>query len=291
MNTAINPWGTVSRESCQPLSSQALCRSETIWLRHDPGRGAWLDKAGFDPFVAPAEMLACWLTERGARYELELRVGSSGQHAGVWFGLTALGATPREAARLARDGGRVLMDSVSSFRWKVRRCVAPALPRGVRHLGRGPTERPLMMPGPAPFYLTVLPKVARKGSPVVLRFRVTHRGGDTGLFSEARRLRDLAITSREHEASALRATRVIDQTAGLGVEISLHARRLPGEVPSRLLASALTQDLEASLQWGEEPVRLEASHALLRHLINLLSVSERRAPPGLLDALGEDMPF
>ncbi len=46
-----------------------------------------------------------------------------------------------------------------------------------------------------------------------------------------------------------------------------------------------------SLQWGHEPVRLPASHALLRHLINLLSVSERRAPRGLLDALGEDMPF
>jgi hypothetical protein len=287
MSAFVNPWGSAGSSTCQPVSREALCRSRTFWLRYDPGRKSWIDKTSFEPFLAPAETIACWLTEQGGRFELELRVGSSGQHAGVWLGLTALGATPRDAARLARHGNRAIMDSAIGFRWKVEPCAAPRLPRQHRFLQEGPAHRRLEKPEAEPYFLTALSRVARKGSPLVLCFRITLRHCTTDLFTQARQLRDLAMSTGSHDQAAHRAARIMDQAASLNVEACLHARRLPGEVPLRLLSGALTQDFEASLCWGNTPVLLEARPSVLRHFVNLLSASEMRPARHPL----EDMPF
>ena len=282
-----NPWGSARSSTCQPLSREALCRSGTIWMRYSPGAKRWIDQTTFDPFLAPAETIACWLTERGGKYEVEFRIGSSGQHAGIWLGLTAIGATPRDAARLAREGNRTMADSISGFRWSAEPSDAPRLPRQVRYLHERTSPRRLEKPSTEPYFLSTMNRVARQGSPLVLCFRVTHQRCSTSVFHQAKLLRDLAMSNGEHHHMAHRAARIMDQAASLGLEVRLHSRRLPGEVPLELLANALTQDFEASLQWDRTPAQLEARPSVLRYFVNLLSASEKKHMRHLL----EEMPF
>ena len=51
------------------------------------------------------ESLLRWVLHQSALYTLELRLCGSGQHGGIWLGLTGRGATPRCEGRVWRTMG------------------------------------------------------------------------------------------------------------------------------------------------------------------------------------------
>ena len=274
------------------LSLDSFVRSSPRWLRYSPRRGRWL--AGFtsEPMHAPADIITMWLAEQGARIEIEVRIGSSGQHAGVWIGLKGVGATPREAERLAHAAAKTLVDAAEGFRWSLRPAVAPALPRQGRFLvPAAPGERLGGVSEPVDL-LAVLDRAALPRYPIVFRFEGSLRGAPGDLLAEASRLRALAQArdpfppwfaqvqgGSHHGALALSAQRILDEAAGLRVRMSVHSRRLPGELPLHLVSGAISADFGASLACGPSSVAIPADLSVLRCMLHLLSAAGERALP------------
>jgi hypothetical protein len=72
---------------------------------------------------------------------------------------------------------------------------------------------------------------------------------------------------------AWRAERILEEASGLQLCLALCGRKLPADLPLRLLAAGLTQDLQASLCWKTKPVWIPSELAILRNLIHLMSAS------------------
>ncbi len=239
-----------------PRPTAGLSVSRPTWFHVPLPRGAALSR--LLPRISdgsPIEGLSRWLLEKGGRHRLELRLAGRGQHAGAWFGIAGVGATPRDAAHTGKKAAANLADVLDGFSIAAQVRAAPDLPRqslGLRLAGGG--TRLQCASGLATTRAT-LPACGVKGAPLVLA-RV--------------------------DSPAVRATRIRDEAAGMRVRVLVHGRRFPSPLRLRLLSDALGDDLDARVRWGAKGEALSSGTTTLLFSVAMLAAAvqqEEDMPP------------
>jgi hypothetical protein len=270
-----------SRLSHPPLAA-GLTVARPAWFRVPCPRGRTLTEVELEEFKLPADVIAQWLAESGARHRLEFRLGTSGQHGGFWFGVAGVGVTPREAARVHRAAVDHLQQAFDSFRW----CPKPGTPPGLpRHSVGLQARHPLRSRGRLEITRGALSHVARKGAPLVLQVQVDLSRARPALIRQAHQLRQIAQACDERNdwqrqvaqptvasEAEHRLCRLIDEAASPRLRIRLYSRRLPGKLALRMLADGMSADLASSLSWGPESPPLEAGMNTVGSLVGLMAV-------------------
>ena len=279
------------------LDPNAFTRSQYHWLHYRPGKVPWINDLQTS-LRLPADLLVRWLVEQGPSYEAELRIGTTGHHAGVWLGIRGVGATPRHAEKLGRRGAQTLVEAAAGFHWRLHTRAAPSLPHQRVHLATaGANTRFHTAPGRL-VSPQIMSQIARPGAPLLLRLRARFRHTQPELARQAGEAMDQAFIrwnpSNEPSSHDLtggcskekhlidRAEHLLEELAGLQLSFSLHSSKLPGELPLRLLAEAFAQDLQGIVRWQPEAAWVPSELDLLGDFMHLLSASaktQRRPRP------------
>lgn len=260
----------------------------TAWWRVRLRRGEALSALGPHEDTDATAVLVDWLLESADRHRIEIRLGTSGQHAGAWIGLSSVGATRSDADAAWHSASTELDDALRSFGWRARRQTdAPALPRTLAAL-----HTPDRVPFVSHFRRTrhTMCRVAPKRAPLVLRVCVDpsprhadHVRQACTLRQQARvrALRALRAHARDpsggariaHAETLRKIERLRDAVTAVRVRLTLCGRVHPGRLPLRLLDVATSEDLASIATWGPTPASmLEGGYELLLELLDLAAL-------------------
>ncbi len=218
------------------------------------------------------EVLSQWLAESGGRHRLEFRFGGGGRHGGVWLGVAGV--------------GRHLADAFTAFLWDPIQRPPHKLPK--RSLGLAAIGPPHRLDGGEALLQSrgSLTQMAEPGAPLVLQVLLDLSRARPDLVREAAHVRNLAGARRKdtplrflspdggvitHPSARERAARVVDEAVGARAEVRVFSRRLPGELPLRVLARSLGNDLKGSVRWQQGPAPLDVGMETIRDLVRLLA--------------------
>jgi hypothetical protein len=252
-----------------------------------------------------AAVLADWLLEAAGRHRLEFRLVTGGPQAGVWLGLSSVGATPSDADAARQAATAELGAALSAFRWQARRADgAPTLPRCLAGLHTGPraafvnhfsrTRRALgrLAPEHAPVVLRVqldptacAGHLVRDATALRLQARVqAHRQIARGTTGSAR---------NAHVETIRRIEQLRDDATRVRVQIALHGDQHPGTLPLRLVASDISEDLASVATWGPAPApSFEGGFEVVVELLELASLHDSviRSRRGGVDLSTDELP-
>ena len=233
-----------------------------------------------NPQGAAVQALLQWVLHQGALYTLELRMGQSGQHRGIWLGITGRGATPGHAAQVSLEGRQNLEAFFQLNQWKARIRRAPRLPRWSAGLR--------FMPGCARMdsVHTLLPQrayvsqLAERGAPLLLQLQMQLPAVSSGVYGRAealrRGLKPAPCTRRAQQLQARQHAllrNLMDDAADLSVTVRLSAQRPPSSLRLRKFAHAF-EGSRLVEPWTPDPTPTPARLAVLRDALALMAGKE-----------------
>jgi len=272
---------TTPSEIRVPTPSLQLVAGPTTWFHVPISRSSDL---GSIPHAhtdgSAVNILLQWLLHQGALYTFELRLCGSGQHGGIWLGLTGHGATPRHAAEVARDGRERVESFLRLNRWRATVRKAPRLPRWSAGLCFRQSSKRMSSKHGLVAQRALVQHLAAPGSPLVMQLRMQAPAVSTEVYDHTRALERRMRNARfvgfpshvlDHHQSMIQKLK--DDAADLTVTVHLSSARVPSALRLRQLASAFPGSRIAQ-PWAEQPSPTRASLTVLRDGLALLAGRE-----------------
>ena len=254
--TALDPPTASNPHPLPPPRTPLVLTAPPAWFHRPLPARRPLDRLPMgDPDAGLGRALGLWLLRTVHHHPLELRICASGRHAGVWFGLAGIGATPRHAAAVTNAARGRFAAALSLGGWSVFPKPAPGLPRRIQHLA--PVERGVRgCLGDLERTRSVLGAASRRGAPLVVRLALRAVRSCPDVVADVlrtdadlrRRLpgRPASLVLRDDPAAppALVESRaLLDEAVSLQLSVSVRGRVLPGPIALRMLTEALSADL------------------------------------------------
>lgn len=226
------------------------------------------------------ESLLRWVLHQSALYTLELRLCGSGQHGGIWLGLTGRGATPRHAAQVSHEGRQMFASFFQMNHWSASIRRTPKLPRWTVGLCTRPDRSRLdsvqaLLPQRAS-----VQAYAERGVPLVLQMRMEAGTAAADVYQQASRLEqalDGTVRNRQarnlHNRHQTLLRNLQDDAVDLSVTVHLSAARAPSSLRLRQLAAAFPESRVAQ-PWGPTATPTPATLAVMRDALALMAGKE-----------------
>ena len=268
-------------EAHQAHHQMHLISGPTTWFHVKGPRASRPTPLPHTELSSPAvQALLQWLLHEGSLYSTELRMCGSGQHRGIWLGLTGHGATLQHAREVSHEGRLMLASFFRLNQWTPTKRDPPSLPRWKAGLRFAPGRSRLESQHGLLPQRACVTRLAERGAPMVLQLCMQTRGLSPELSVQTGQLRRGLETHDGHRlpANLVRhrhemIDRLQDEAADLTARVSLYAARAPSPMRQRKFAHAFPGSRVLS-PWGPEPTPTPAGVSLLRDSLALMARKE-----------------